>query len=91
MNRYEPELPRFTFGAAAIALAALTLGLLVGLPAHVASGLPETGALVARGADSRAPVGVAMDPARIDVVTQRDRGRAFGLVRHLPGAKDAAS
>jgi hypothetical protein len=91
MKRYEPTLPRTASGMSAVAMTVLTFGLLVVAPAHVASQKSEAGTIVARKADSPAPVEVAIDPARIDVVAQRDQRTAFGVVRHLPGRKGAAS
>ncbi len=82
MKPYAPRLPRAAFGVAAAAMTALTFGLLVVVPAHVSSGAANADVLATQRADSPTPIEVAIDPARIEVVGQRDQRKAFGLVRH---------
>jgi hypothetical protein len=99
MKRYEPTLPRAAFGMAAAAMAALTMDLLVVVPAHLSYGIPDADRVAAQRTDTRAPVErapleVAIDPARIDfrirVVAHRDPRKGFGLVRHGVRKEDAA-
>ena len=87
MKRYEPILPRAAFGMAAAAITALTMGLLVVVPAELQSGTSEANRVAAQRTDTRAPVErapveVAREPFRVDVIAHRDQRKAFGFVRH---------
>lgn len=63
MNRYPAPTFRPAFGIAAVALSAVTLSVAVLLPLTFASGCPDEQTFAAR-----APVEVAIVPARIEVV-----------------------
>lgn len=71
MNRYEPGTPRKALGTVAIALTALTIGLLVVVPARMEV-MPDALTL-ARIRAVNPPIEVAITPARIEVIGQRDR------------------
>jgi len=72
MNSYEPETPRATFGIAAAALTAITIGLFVVAPAKFDARSDEALILAAAKAGYTAPVEVAIIPARIEVVGARE-------------------
>jgi hypothetical protein len=70
MNRYEMKTPRIAFGIAAVALAALTLGAAVVLPAVTGPGGQNTLAA----AKITAPLTeVAINPSHIEVVGVREQ------------------
>jgi hypothetical protein len=68
MNDYTTDTPRASFAFAAVGLAALTLGAFVAAPAIFDSGFAPDPSLVA----TRAPIEVAITPARIEVVGTRE-------------------
>jgi hypothetical protein len=79
MTHYESSTPRAACGIAAVAMAALTFALMVGLPAvsgpdaapvH-AIAAPEPAALVTRSADVPAPTGARTDCERPDSMQAR--------------------
>jgi hypothetical protein len=73
MNRYEMKTPRTAFGIAAVALAALTLGAAVVLPAVTGSGGQNT----LPAAKITAPATeVAINPSRIEIVGVREQAIA---------------
>lgn len=76
MNTWNSEAPRSMFALAATALSALTLGTFVLVPARYDAGFapPPTPAAV-----PRAPVEVALVPARVDVVGVREPDVAWAL------------
>jgi len=87
MNRYQFTLPRTSFGLAAIALSAITFGVLVVAPASVISDRNAAAVLSASKAGVSAPREIAIVPARIDVVGEREKTMAFEPARRtLPGA-----
>lgn len=71
MNSYEPNRPRTAIALAAAALTAITIGILVVAPAKFDSSHQEARVLAAAKARSAAPIEVAISPARIDVVGER--------------------
>jgi hypothetical protein len=71
MNRYQPETPRAAFGVAALALTALTIGLLVVVPAKTGAGGSDAGTLAAAKAATPAIREVAIIPGRIEVIGAR--------------------
>ncbi len=77
MNRYEPSSFHPVFVVAAVAMAAVAIGLMVVVPAEVSSSGPEPSTLAAT-LVSPAPTAVAIRPARIDVVGAREQNTAFG-------------
>ena len=89
MNRYEPGTPRTALGMAAIALTALTVGLLVVVPAKM--DVSPDALTLARINAAHPPIEVAITPARIEVIGVRDREVAAaedGAV--VPKAKPAS-
>lgn len=82
MNTYETEAPRAAFAAAAVALSAITLGILVIMPAQFDSGFEPFYVLASAPPSARTalPQKIAIVPARIDVVRVRESNvaRAFG-------------
>jgi hypothetical protein len=74
MNRYETNTPRLAFGIAAAAMAVITLGFAVILPATTGNGGQE--ALVAAKAAAPATE-VAINPSRIEIVGVREQSVAL--------------
>jgi hypothetical protein len=81
MNDYTTDTPRAAFAFAAVGLAALTLGAFVAAPAIFDSGFAPDPSLVAA---SRAPIEVAITPARIEVVGTREPNVAWALPQSEP-------
>jgi hypothetical protein len=81
MNAYRTESSLFrpVFGAAAVALTALTVSLAVVVPAHLAPGQAST-ELAATSADAHVTE-VAIIPARIDVIGVRARSGTIQAAR----------
>jgi len=67
MNRYNPSTPRAAAGLTAVAMAALTIGALVVLPAKIEFVSADPSTLAAAKAATKAPIEVAIGPPRIDV------------------------
>ncbi len=89
MNRYEPSSPRAIIGIAAVAMAALTLGLSV-LPATLSS--VEATARIESAARAVGPAAteVTLIPGRITVYGVREQKTAFEPPRQsVPVHKDA--
>ena len=89
MNRYEPGTPRTALGLAAIALTALTVGLLVVVPAKME--VSPDALTMARIRAAHPPIEVAITPARIEVVGERDREVAAVEDRAIPPKAKPAS
>ena len=66
MNRYEPKTPRAAIAIAALALSAITMGVMVGAPASVTA---DASVL----ANYKPATEVRISPARIDVIATRDQ------------------
>ena len=64
MKRYEPSAPRAALGLTAVAMAVITMGALVVLPAQLGSVNAQTYTLAEKSA-TEAPVGIAAAPARV--------------------------
>lgn len=79
MNTYTPDTPRSAFALLAAALTAITIGVFVVLPATQDSGFDPAFMLAARESGARAPVEVAINPARIDVIAAREPNVAWAL------------
>ena len=79
MNTYEPSTPRAALGLTAIAMAAITIGALVVLPAKLDSVSTELFTLASAKAEQRRPIEVAISPARIDVIAVREPNVAWAL------------
>ena len=88
MNRYEPGTPRTALGLAAIALTALTVGLLVVVPAKMDVS-PD--ALTLARLKAAPPIEVAITPARIEVIGVRDRAVATAEDGAMPPKAKPAS
>ncbi len=72
MNRYEPSAPRTACSIAAIAMTAMTIGLLVVVPTKMDSGSLDFISLATAKAATPAATEVIISPARIDVVAVRE-------------------
>jgi hypothetical protein len=81
MNRYPDQTPRMTLGLAAVAMTAMTFGLLVVAPAKMNGGGASAPATTA--ADAPVAIEVAISPARIDVVGERAQKTAFEPTRQI--------
>ena len=81
MGDYTTDTPRAAFAFAAVGLAALTLGAFVAAPAIFDSGFAPDPAHVAA---TRAPIEVAITPARIEVI---GRAREPNVAWALPQSK----
>jgi len=89
MNRYQPSSPRAIIGIAAVAMAALTLGLSV-LPATLHSVDPAARIEAAARAIGPVATDVILVPAPIVVFGGREQKTAFEPARHsVPARKDA--
>src|SRR6266446_7806500 len=66
MNRYEPSTPRAALGMIAVAMATITVGVLVVLPAKLDSVSTDSYTLAATKAGTKAPGEAAIGPAGID-------------------------
>ena len=91
MRDYEPQMPRISLGLAAVALSAVTFGLMVMLPASLDAALGD-GAPPAL-AKSAAPkaIEVAITPSRIDVTGQCEQAMAYEPARHVHTVVDRES
>jgi len=74
MNRYEPSTPRAALGMIAVAMATITMSVLVVLPAKLDSVSTNLYTLAATKAGTKAPGEAAIGPADIDapVVTNHE-------------------
>jgi len=68
---------RAAFGLAAVAMSAMTIGLLVAVPATLASAGHDAPAHAAAKSSPAAPIEVVISPARIDVVLERREQAAY--------------
>ena len=89
MNDYEPSTPRVALGIASVAIAVITLGVGVILPAQMDSGRREPRILAALKVTAPAFKGLAT-VTRIDVVSGREPGSStlsvrIGEAEPLPG------
>ena len=92
MKRYKSKTPRMAIGLAAIAMTALTFGMSVVVPSQLSAATIEIGTLAMVAPLTVAPIEVAILPARIDVVAERDqRTAAVGAVRQPSAKKDQPS
>ena len=76
MNRYEPAMPRATFGLIAVAMTAITIGAMVVLPAKLDSVNAAQHTVVATSAKI-APVGAGVSSARVDARNVVNREEHF--------------
>ena len=87
MKGYEPSTPRAALGLTAVAMAAITIGALVVLPAKLDAVGADPSTLAAAKAATRAPIEVAISPARIDVLVVVDREQHVHPVARLSGPR----
>ena len=81
MKHYERSTPRAAAAIAAVAMTAITIALLIVVPAKVE---PDSSEFVALGASKRvmpAPTEVVINPAHIDVVAVREPSLPIAQVR----------
>jgi len=83
MERYEFPNHRAAFGLAAVAMMALTFGLLVGAPAAIESADHGTPAFATANATGEHRIEVAIDPSSIEVVAVRERTTAYQPVHQV--------
>ena len=74
MNRYEPLIPRVAFGIAAVAMAAITLGVSVIMPAKMDSESPEPRMLEALTITAPASTGDVTGSESIEVAAVHKAG-----------------
>jgi len=79
MNSYQPSIPRAALGSIAAAMAAITIGAMVVLPAALDTVTPASLTQAKAAASPVAPIEVAISPARIDVVGVREPDVAWAL------------
>ena len=97
MNGYEPSTPRVALGMAAVAMTAITMGTLVVLPAKFDSVSVDPYALAATKSATKAPIEVAIIPARngvhevVDREVHVDRGRMTLGTRESRGKRNQSS
>jgi len=92
MNRYETSIPRTSFGFAAIALSAVTLGLTVMLPASLYSGRGDNESVAASKAAAPTMIEVSIVPARIVVTGECEQNMAYEPARRAgPRSVDRSS
>ncbi len=72
MNSYEPKRPRAAIALVAATLTAITIGLLVVVPAKFDNAPQEARMLAVAKARQAAPIEVAISPAQINVVGERE-------------------
>ncbi len=72
MNRFDNSTPRIACGIAAVAMTAMTLGLLVVVPTKMDSGSRDAVSLATAKAVTPAATEVAISPERIEVVGVRE-------------------
>ena len=85
MNAYEPSTPRTALGLIAVAMAAITMGALVVLPAEFDSASADRYTLAAAKAVTTAP---AISPARPDVPETGNREEHVHFGRTTLGAQE---
>ena len=90
MNRYPATMPRATFVIAALAMTVLTVGASVVAPAHEEARARPAATVAYSAVDAPAPIEVAIIPARIDVVGEREPRTMFGAVRQFLARKTAS-
>jgi len=90
MNRYVVTVPRKTFVVGAFAMTVLTLGASIA-PARLDSDAVAASTVAHRAIESPAATEVAIIPARIEVVGQRQPQTIFSAVRQFFARKVQAS
>ena len=88
MKGYEPSTPRAAFGLTAVAMTAITMGVLVILPAKFGSVSADRYTLAAAKAAATAPIEVAASSARVDVPEVVNREGRVHVGRATLGAQE---
>jgi hypothetical protein len=92
MNRYQPLIPRVTFGIAAVAMTAITIGVSVIMPAKMDSDSPEPRVLEALTVTAPASTGDVTGSDSVDVVAVHKAGlSAVPCISQQPNRKPEAS
>ena len=91
MYRFRPTTPRAALGTIAVAMAAITFGLAVLVPAKMESGSPEAGTVMASKAIPATPTEVFIVPASIDVVEVCEPAKAFEPVGYVRPTREERS
>jgi hypothetical protein len=89
MNRYDPSTPRAAAGLTAAAMAAITIGALVVLPAKLEFVNADPYTLAAAKGAAKAPSKVAISPMPIDVPKSANLGEHVQPERATPGAQES--
>ena len=89
MSRYEPSTPRAALGLTAVAMAAITIGALVVLPAKIEFVSADPYTLAAAKAATKQPIEIAISPTRINVPESVDRDEHIQPDRATLGAQDS--
>jgi len=90
MNRYEPSTPRAALGLTAVAMATITIGALVVLPAKLDFVSTDLYKLAAAQAATKAPIDVAIGPARTEAPEVVNREGQVHLVARLSECENSA-
>ena len=90
MNRYVSTMPRATFIIGALALSVLTLGASIA-PARLEAEVRAPQAVAYAPTDGAAATEVAIVPARIEVVGEREPRTVFGALKQFLSRKVQAS
>ena len=88
MNRYEPSTPRAALGMIAVAIATITMGVLVVLPAKRDSVSTDSYTLAATKAGTKAPGEAAIGPAGIAAPVVANREEPVHSNRTALGAQE---
>ena len=91
MNHYKTSIPRTAVGVAAIAMAAITFGLFIVVPAQMAAGSAKNYPAMAMQTAAPVATEVAINPARIEVVGRREDRTAFEPVPQIQPKSNHAS
>ena len=91
MNGYRAPTPRPVMVIAAIAMAAVTFGLFVVVPAQMAAGGARTPTSIASTKAVPAASEVAIIPLRIEVIGERESKTAFDRVHRVQPKQNRAS
>jgi hypothetical protein len=90
MNSYKPSTPRVAVGLTAVAMTAITMGVLVVLPAKFGSASADPYTLAAAKGATTAPIELAASPARVDAPVVVNREEQVHLGRTTFEAPESA-
>ena len=91
MNAYHTSTPRAALVIAAIAFAAITIGVSVVAPAKMESVNSEAGPLAAQNTLAPAAIQAVINPARIEVIGVREPGFIPVQARNIPAKRKQQS